>query len=200
MAEARPEIDYVFGYGSLAELRRPLLVAGVAIAPVAARLRGFRRVWGAAMNNWETGDDEKHFVDPRSGGKPRVRIAFLDIEEAEGSTVNGLAVPVDSSRLAEFDAREVNYTRFELSDALEPAFEQRVYAYRATAGARERLEAGARDGDAVVGQEYLELVRRAFAGLGGESLAEFERTTAPLPFPQRDLELRQPESPDATGS
>jgi hypothetical protein len=159
---------------------------------VGGGLRGFRRLWGAAMNNWETGRGEKHFVDPSDGGKPRLRVAFLDIEEEAGATVNGLAVPVDAARLAEFDTREVNYFRVDLSSSFEPALGRRVFAYRATDGARARLEAGAAKGDVVVSREYVRLVRRAFAGLGDGELAEFERTTEPLPFPERALELVEP--------
>jgi hypothetical protein len=159
---------------------------------VAGKIHGFRRTWGAAMNNWETSATEKHFVDPSDGGKPRIRIAFLDIEEEAGATVNGLAVPVDAPRLAEFDAREVNYLRFDLSSSFELPLEHPVFAYRATDGARARLEAGAADGDVVVSREYVQLVRDAFAGLGDGELAEFERTTEPLTFPERALELVGP--------
>lgn len=192
-----PRVDYVFGYGSLVALREPLSVADVDFAPLPGSLRGFRRLWGAAMNNWETTAADKHYVDSGSERKPRVRIAFLDVEEATGEAVNGLAIPVDAARLAELDAREVNYTRLDLSAAFEPALEGRVFAYRATPEARARLEAGVAEGDAVVSVDYVELVRRAFSDLGPGELDEFERSTEPLSIPQRDLELRLPPPPGA---
>ncbi len=102
--------------------------------------------------------------------------------------MNGLAVPVDAARLAELDAREVNYERIEVSSALRPACPGRVFAYRATEAARERCRQGARDSDVFVAREYLARVRRAFSALGPDALAEFEATTEPRPFPLRDLE------------
>jgi hypothetical protein len=196
MSEGRPQVDYVFGYGSLVELRESLTVEGAAFPALAGRLRGFRRLWGAAMNNWETAADEKHYVDSGSARKPHVRVAFLDVEEEAGATVNGLAIPVDAARLAEFDAREVNYSRVDVSAAFEPPTGHRVYTYRATAGARARLEAGVAEGNLVASRAYFELVRRAFANLDAGALAEFERSTDPLPCPKRDLEPR-PLSPDS---
>jgi hypothetical protein len=189
-----PRGDYVFGYGSLVALREPLDIDGTSLPAVAGRLRGFRRLWGAAMNNWETAAGEKHYVDPGSDRKPRVRVAFLDIEERAGAAVNGLAVPVDAARLAEFDAREVNYARVDLSAAFDPPLGRRVFAYRATAAARARLEAGIAAGDLVVSRDYVELVREAFASLGSGALEEFELDTAAPPCPERELDLR-PASP-----
>ena len=187
-------IDYVFGYGSLVALREPLTVAGVAHPSIVGGLRGFRRVWGAAMNNWETSAADKHYVEPGSGRKPKVRVAFLDVEEEPEGFVNGLALPADSARLAEFDAREVNYSRVDVSAAFEPAPRGRVFVYRATADARARLEAGLAEGDLVVTRAYVELVRAAFADLAPGALAEFERGLGTPPCPERELDLRLPAS------
>jgi hypothetical protein len=188
---APPSLAYVFGYGSLVELREPLTLDGRSFAAVPGRLHGFRRRWGVAMHNWETGEGEKHFVDPRSGLKPRVAVAFLDIEEHPGGTVNGLAVPVDPVRLAELDRREVNYERIEVSGACRPAVAGTVFAYRGSEAARAR---GGADSGVCVSRQYMELIRAAFAALGPGELEEYERTTEPLRFPERDLELRYPES------
>ena len=186
-----PRPHYVFGYGSLVELREPLLFEGRLHQPVAGRLHGFRRHWGVAMNNWEANEGEKHFVDPDSGAKPRIRVAYLDIEECEGATVNGLAIPVDATRLAELDVREINYMRIDVSASFRPAL-PRVFAFRGTDAARERCRVEAPDDRIHVSRDYVDRIRAAFAALGPEHLAEYERTTAPLRFPQRDLELRYP--------
>jgi cation transport regulator ChaC len=195
MTDERPSVDYVFGYGSLVELNEPLVSEGHVFPAVPGRLRGFRRFWGAAMNNWEAADDQKHFVDPDSGLKPRIKVAYLDIEERAGSMVNGLAIPVDAARVAELDLREVNYSRIEVSAVFEPAISQRVFTYVATEQARDRCREDRPDAVVHVSREYVERVRRAFAALGGDELAEFERTTEPLRFPERDLELRYPRPP-----
>ncbi|HWO84727.1 MAG TPA: gamma-glutamylcyclotransferase family protein [Solirubrobacterales bacterium] len=199
MPEAPDGVAYVFGYGSLVAMGGELTLGGRAWAPVPGRLRGYRRYWGAAMNNWEAGPKQKHFLDPDSGEQPRIRVAYLDIEEESGRTVNGLAVPVDRGRLAEIDGREMNYLRIDVSDAFEPALPQSVFAYRATEEARERCRRHRPDAEVFVSSEYVAAVRRAFAELGEEALEEFDRTTDPLDFPQRHLRPVYPAPAGAGG-
>src|SRR3954452_15677213 len=114
MADLPDEVAYVFGYGSLVAMRDELTLESRAWAPVPGRLRDYRRYWGAAMNNWEATRLEKHFLDPDTGEQPRIRVAYLDIDDDPGSSVNGLAIPVDAGRLAELDVREVNYLRVDV--------------------------------------------------------------------------------------
>lgn len=181
-------VDYVFGYASL--------VAASDSDARPGRLRGFRRRWGVAMDNWEGGEGVKHFVDRATGERPRIRVAYLDIYEDAGCAVNGLALPVDREQLDALDAREVNYERVELTAAFEPAGSARslpesprVFAYIGLDAARERCRRGAEDGDVFVSRDYAAGVRRAFARLAPDALAEFDRTTDPLPFPERDLRI-----------
>jgi len=188
-------LDYVFGYASLVGLREGYS-ADLEETPLPGRLRGFRRRWGVAMNNWEGDGGAKHFVDRASGERPRIRVAYLDIYEDAGCAVNGLALPVDRERLEAIDAREVNYERVELTAAFEPDGGRgalpdppRVFAYVGLDAARERCRQGAEDGDAFVSRDYAQGVRHAFAGLAPGALAEFDRTTDPLPFPERDLRV-----------
>jgi cation transport regulator ChaC len=189
-ADESPAVDYVFGYGSLVELKQPLTVAGRLYPAVPGRLHGFRRRWAVAMNNWETSDAQKHFLDPESGLKPRVAVAYLDIEEAAGEAVNGLAIPVDADRLAELDRREGNYRRLDVSAAFEPAISHTVFAFHGTDAARARAD---QNGEPVyVSRQYAERVRRAFVALGPDQLAEYERTTELPPFPERELEPHYP--------
>ncbi len=185
-------VDYVFGYGSLVEMTAPLAIGSRIYPAVPGRLHGFRRRWGVAMNNWETSDAEKHFVDPATGLKPHIAVAYLDIEEVPGATVNGLAVPVDPRRLRELDRREVNYRRVVVSEAFRPRLSGTVFTYEGTEPARARATAPTDAHGVFVSGSYVEAVRRAFAALGGEALAEYERTTEPLGFARRDLDLRYP--------
>lgn len=187
---------YVFGYASLVALEDAGAVPG--------RLRGWRRHWGVAMNNWEGGERAKHFLDPETGERPRIRVAYLDVYERSGAAVNGVALPVDAARLAELDAREINYERVEVGDAFEPAAAMpavdsrsagvawRVFTYVGLDAARERCRRGHADGNAFVSRDYAAGVRLAFERLGKDALAEFDRTTDPLPFPQRDLSVVLP--------
>jgi hypothetical protein len=199
------KVDYVFGYASLVAHRERVQDGGVERAPLVSRLRGFRRTWGVAMNNWEAGEGEKHFVDSRTGLKPHVRVAYLDVREAADAVANGLALPADADRLAALDAREVNYARLDVTEAFEPvgaggreastvakwraAGPRRVFAFVGTEAARGRCQAGLTAGDTVVSRAYFELVRAAFAGLAPGALEEFDRTTEPLPFRLRDLDV-----------
>lgn len=189
-------MDWVFGYASLVALHEPVAVDGEERAPVPGRLRGYRRLWGAAMDNWDAVNDRKHFVDPDTGERPRIRVAYLDIREHEGSTVNGLALPVDATRLAAFDEREVNYERIEVGDAFEslsggdaagPSGGDRVFTYVGTRDARERCRRGTDEGNACVVAEYAAAAREAFASLAPDALAEFDRSTDPRPFSERPL-------------
>lgn len=189
------EPAYVFAYGSLAELREPLRLGDEELRPVPGRLNGFRRFWGVAMNNWEEAPSRKHFVDPETRQPPSVRVAFLDIEEEAGATVNGLAIPVDDERLAALDLRERRYTRLDVSATFEPALAHTIYAFVGREDARERVRSDSADEPIVVSEEYLERVRRAFDAIGPDARAEFERTTEPLPFPTRPLEQVLPGPP-----
>ena len=172
---------YVFGYASLVALEDAGAVAG--------RLHGYRRFWGAAMNNWEGGEAVKHWLDHETGERPRIRVAYLDIEPSEGGTVNGVAIPVDAERLAQLDAREINYRRVDVTGAFEGAPPGRVFTYIGLDAARERCRRGAAAGDVFVSRDYAVGVRRAFESLGDDALAEFDRTTDPLPFPERELRV-----------
>lgn len=156
------------------------------------------------MNNWEGGDAVKHFLDPETGERPRIRVAYLDIYEHAGSVVNGLALPVDAERLAAFDRREVNYERIDVSPAFEPASGPlsldeclRVFTYVGLPAAHERRRRGVLEGNAFVAADYVATVRQAFERFAPEALAEFDRTTDPLPFPERDLRAVLPRMLDS---
>lgn len=180
--------DHVFGYASLVGLRAAYSGDG-GEAPQPGRLYGFRRRWGVAMNNWEGEEGGKHFLDAATGGRPRIRVAYLDIYPQPGSLLNGLALPVDPERLAALDAREANYERIEVTRAFEPPLLGRVFTYLGLPAARERCRQGAAAGDLVVSSAYVSAVRHAFKGLAPDALEEFDRTTDPCPFPERDLRV-----------
>lgn len=173
--------DYVFGYASLVALSGPGTLPG--------RLHGYRRCWGAAMNNWEGGEEVKHWLDHATGERPRIRVAYLDIYEQAGSVVNGLALPVDAERLVALDRREINYERVDVSAAFGPPISNRVFTYIGLDAARERCRRGAAAGDVFVSRDYVAGVRSAFERLTPGALFEFDHTTDPLPFPERDLQV-----------
>ena len=185
------DLAYVFGYASLAALSGPASRPG--------RLHGFRRFWGVAMNNWEGGEKVKHFLDQATGKRPRIRVAYLDIQRHDGGSVNGVAIPVDDAGLAALDAREINYARIDVSSAFESVAGEgelpapvRVFTYVGLDAARERCRRGLAEANVCVSRDYLAAVREAFAQLAPNALAEFDRTTDPHPFPERDLRVVLP--------
>ncbi len=147
------------------------------------------------MNNWEGGEGVKHFLDRATGERPRIRVAYLDVYEREGSAVNGLALPVDEDRLAELDAREVNYRRIDVSEAFEGEGAGRVFTYVGLDAARERCRQARAEGNGAVSRDYVAEVRCAFERLAPDAPAEFNRTTDPCPFPERDLRVAIPGNP-----
>jgi cation transport regulator ChaC len=146
---------HVFGYGSLLE--------GGTGTP--CRLAGHRRRLGVAMDNRRTIAGYKYYLDPR-GGRPAVYVAFLDLVPDAGASVLGLAFPVADGALDALDARERNYRRVDVREALDTDLGGPVWAYSGLEPARERYERAAGEGTAVVARAYLEGVRDGFAALG----------------------------------
>jgi gamma-glutamylcyclotransferase (GGCT)/AIG2-like uncharacterized protein YtfP len=129
----------VFAYGSL--------VARPDARP--ARLPGFRRTWGVAMDNTADLPGYKHYVDPTTGERPAVAVAFLDLVE------DGALLAVAPEALSALDARERNYRRVDVSDRLGAG--TRVWTYVGREDSRARLRAALGHGTAVVQRAYLEL-------------------------------------------
>jgi hypothetical protein len=171
-------MEFVFGYGSLAAD----LGGGHP-----ARLRGWRRYWGVAMDNSVDLRGYKHYRLRADGSRPAVCVAFLDIVADGGATTTGACVPVEPGELPVIDRRERNYERIDVTDLVVPA-RGTVWAYVGTAGGRERLRRARGAGSAVVSRDYLERTRAAFAALGPAALAEFERTAAVAGLPVWELE------------
>lgn len=151
---AEPQ-DFVFGYGSLA--------AGLGGRP--ARLEGYRRTWGVAMDNRVDIPGYKSYRLREDGSRPAVHVAFLDIVEHAGGAVDGVLIAADEARLQALDERERNYDRVEMTAAVEDA-PGRVWAYRGSRAGRERLRTGLRERSAVVDASYVEALQTTFAVLG----------------------------------
>ncbi len=120
----------------------------------------------------------KYYVDPTSGERPTVHVAFLDIEPHERDSVNGVCVPVTSVQLAALDRRERQYERIDVGDRF-PLLAGPVWVYIGSRQGRARRSAGDRDGTTVVTREYRDRVLRGFAVLGGAERLAFEASTSP---------------------
>ena len=162
---------FVFGYGSLFRL------AG----GIPCQLLGHRRAWNVAMDNRRTIPGYKYYVDPETGERPAVHVAFLNVYPAPEGRLNGVAFPVTAGVLDRLDRRERNYDRIDVTPQLDVDLGGTVWTYLGSDAARERFEAGT----AVVSQDYFDAVREAFATVGG--LDEFDRSTDRLTVPLRRL-------------
>jgi cation transport regulator ChaC len=149
---------FVFGYGSLLD--------GATGTP--CRLAGWRRRFGVAMDNRRTIPGYKYFLDARTGSRPELFVAFLDVVPELGASVQGVAAEVDAARLAALDDRERNYARVDVSAALDLQLGGPVWAYAGLPESRERYAAAAAAGRAVVARAYVDDVR---AGLAAHGLA-----------------------------
>jgi hypothetical protein len=138
-------MNVVFAYGALA--------GEVGGRPCV--LRDHRCGWGVAMDNRRTIPGYKFYVDPRSGGRPEVYVAFLSIWPEPGASVSGVAFEVGDAALAALDDRERNYDRRDVGALVEPDLGATVWAYVGSAAGRERCAAGRAAGTAVVCEDYL---------------------------------------------
>jgi hypothetical protein len=167
---------YVFGYGSLVAL--PYAVP--------ARLRGYRRVWGVAMDNTVATPGYKVYENPE-GTRPAVAVAFLDLAEDPDAVIDGALIAAPD--LALLDARERQYERIDVTAAVEPRRPGgKTYTYVGRAAGRARVAAG-RGGsaDVVIQRAYADSVERAYAQLGPDALARYRATTEAPPFPLAEL-------------
>jgi hypothetical protein len=125
----------------------------------------------------------KYYVDPLTGSRPDVLVAFLSISPTIGGRVNGRLVEVSGGELDELDRRERNYSRVDVSAAVQPAVDGVVWAYIGRPAAVERLERGLASGRVVIPDHYYADVRRGFAAGGRGVLEEFDELTVPPAAP-----------------
>jgi dephospho-CoA kinase len=140
------------------------------------------------MDNRRTIPGYKYYVDAATGTRPSVYVAFLDVRPSPGDAVNGLVFAVTSSDLAALDARERNYRRIEVTDAIEPRHAPgRIWTYVGAADARARRERGLAGGTLLVSGEYAALVVAGFAAIGPHELARYRASTDDPPCPVANL-------------
>ncbi len=172
-------MNFVFGYGSLVAEHEGCDVA---------RLRGWRRTWGVAMDNARDLPGYKSYRLRADGSRPAVFVAYLDIEPDPTGAVTGRCLPVKARDLRGLDDRERNYDRIDVTDALEGSPPGRVWIYRGSAAGRARLREGLAAGRAVVSREYLDGVLAGVAAIAADEIAEVERSPAGAGLAVLDLE------------
>jgi cation transport regulator ChaC len=183
------ESEWVFGYASL-------VPDGAGGGAVEAELTGYRRCLGVAHDNRRVIPGYKTYFSREDGSQPDIYVAFFDLEVADGMTVSGLALPVDSDRLEALDRRELNYERVDVSGLVDGVSGQ-VWTYLGRASSRARLARGLSENSVVVSQDYLEKVHGAFRARGKAALREFERSTVTHEIQPMDLDRREVPEPEA---
>jgi hypothetical protein len=139
------------------------------------------------MDNTRDLPGYKYYLDPKTGERPAVFVAYLDLAPEPRSSVNGIVFPVDAAGLRVLDRRERNYERSEVGHQIDPPTGGRVWAYFGTVAARERFERGRAAGAAVVDRAYLDDVRAGFAEIAPREIDRFDASTDPPRVPMRAL-------------
>jgi cation transport regulator ChaC len=167
--------DLIFGYGSL-----------VASRGRRARLDGYRRVWGVAMDNTVDLPGYKRYLAP-DGSRPALCVAFLDVVPDASAGVDGLCVAVDDDALARLDDRERNYERVDVTGRVDVDVDPpaRVWTYVGRADSRARFAAARDEGRCAIPRDYLAAVEAGVrATFGDAAWADFAPTDG---LPVRDL-------------
>jgi hypothetical protein len=178
---------YVFGYGTLADPRDPLVERVGVGEPVSGHLEGFRRRWNVAMHNRAPLNDHEHYVDRRTRERLDIYPVALNIEVGDGRA-NGLAIPVDERWLPEFELRELHYDRIDVSSAFAPALDLPVWTFSANAQAKRDFATGIAEGRAFIRRGYHDRVIEIFRGLGPAAWFEFAASTDAPQCPLADLD------------
>jgi len=185
------DAQWLFAYGSLVAQCPRTLTRNQRRDGVIADLPGYRRTWGVAMDNRVDIAGYKYYVDPDTGVRPDVRVAFLDLAPDPGHVVNGVCRPVTWGQLHEFDTRERQYLRVDVSSAFS-GIDATVWTYIGSPSGRQRRTDGDRTGTTVVARAYRDTVLAGFEGLGRDEYAAFVSSTSEcgcpvIPLVRHDL-------------
>jgi hypothetical protein len=180
-------VSRVLGYGALLDPAHVLDLCGrehVRRMGVGT-LRGYRRHWNLVYRNgcW----DEGRYVDRATGEPFDGGVAFLGVHEAVGIEMPVREIEVDAAGLAAIDEEEYMYRRVDVSATHGgPA---PVWLYVDVA---EDFFEGRYEGPSVVvASDYRNMVENAAAALVPDGAEQFAKTTAPCPWPVRDLAWRR---------
>ena len=147
---------YLFGYGSLINVRSRGLTSATSLASP-ARLAGLRRGWFAPV----TAD----------------RITYLAVQRTAGVSCNGVIVKVDATNLPSFDAREKSHNRISVNRASVELVEGNILA-PGVIWAYECLAVKAPTPANPIVQSYVDVVLDACLAIGEAFAREFISSTS----------------------
>lgn len=184
---------WVFAYGSLVDRTslQETLQRSIPLHEVRyCSLRGYRRVWNAAMDNRKTLPGYKYYLD-RDGRRPDVRVTFVNIRPAlPAEEVNGIAFRVEEAEFARLEERERNYHWQRIGGLLEPDITARdVRVFTAREEAVRRFTEAEKAGKAVICRDYFNDIVAAFRSPGcpPDWWERYQRSTDDCKLPVLDL-------------
>ena len=123
------------------------------------------------MDNTRDLPGYKHYLDPETGERPAIYVAYLDLVPDPAACTIGVRFPADADALEALDRRERNYERTDVGGG--------VWTYLGTRAARERFERGRATNTAFIDRAYYEAVEDSLRRIGG--------AIGPPPLPVRTL-------------
>lgn len=179
----------IFGYGSLVNIKHLQAYLGRPLSPDKdfwfCRLHNYRRCWTAAMDNRLNVPGYKYYVARQSGDRPTHTpaqrldgfVTFLNIRSCPETTITGIVFEVSSQELVRLDQRERNYRKVDVTNLIDVPMPDKVYAYIGLAEAEQRYQRGLKSKNAMISQDYYDLVYGAYESLGTEALTDYLNTT-----------------------
>ena len=133
----------------------------------------------------------KYYVETHTGRRPNGVVTFLNIRPCQGKNITGIVFTVSPEELIRLDQRERNYRKVNVTSMIDGAISGSVYAYMGLNESERRYHEGLKRQNAMISQEYYDLVYSAYASLGNDALAGYVDTTETPPIPIVHLERRQ---------
>jgi hypothetical protein len=176
---------YIFGYGSLVnqtdwvnQERSGQVVYGY--------LGNHQRHFEVGIDNLSPKYNQKHYRE--NGRRANAIIGTLGINYQQGSTVNGLAIPVDEKLFEKINIREKSYLLSEdLRDLFDQDLKYPLFSYYPKEENYQLYKNGLKAGRIFMPSHYFNYCLDGFKRLGGED--DFIKLTKELDYPIKDLEF-----------
>lgn len=178
----------MFGYGSL--MSKTLIETGLLDKAydgpfLPAHLKGYKRSWTFAwptdlpLNNVDSTFTKDYILIERDTVYPKY-LHYLNIREDPNTVINGVLYIVPEADLPNYDAWELGYERFEVTDLIQGYTIEGgpVFAYQAHSDFE--LEPNNDYTHNSIELSYWKIIEDAFDYWGKDFEAEYKRTTEPL--------------------
>lgn len=137
----------------------------------------------------------KYYVEKHTGHRPDGFVTFLNIRPCPGKWITGVVFEVSEEELVRLDQRERNYRKVDVTAMIDVSVSENVYAYIGLNESERRYHEGLKRQNAMISQDYYDLVYGAYASLGKEALVAYIDSTETPQIPIVHLEKRQVPSP-----